>query len=172
MTPVRHNARAAVGKRRKGSGAGRRYMPLGLNLAGWRCLVVGGGRQGTRKTSILLRGGARITVVSPKVSGRLRRLIQQGHITWKEDCYASRHLQGYRFVVAATDDPSLNVRVGRAAQAKKILSCVVSSGRSSQVIFPAVHRRGGLTVAVHSDGRDCTASRRARDRIASLKLRR
>ncbi len=172
MTSVRRNTNTTVRKRRKRSGAGRRYVPLGLDLAGWRCLVVGGGRQGTRKTAILLKGGARITVLSPQVSGQLRQLIRKGRITWKEARYAPRHLQGYRFVVAATDDPSLNVRVGKAADAQKILSCVVSPGRSSRVIFPAVHRGGGLTVAVHSDGRDCGASRRARDRIASLKLRR
>jgi len=146
----------------------RSYLPLGLNVAGLPCLVVGGGRIGTRKARTLADGGARVTVLSPGVGDQLQQLIDDGAVEWIHGKYDTPTLAEYRLVVAATSDPALNLRIGRDAEAAGILSCVVSPGRESQVIFPAVHRADGMTVAVHSDGRDCARSRRLRDEIGHL----
>ena len=144
------------------------YLPLGLNVAGLPCLVVGGGRIGARKARTLAEGGARVTVLSPDVGDQLQQLIDDGSVDWVHDEYNPSVLAGFRLVVAATSDPALNLKVGRDAEAAGVLSCVVSSGRESRVIFPAVHRADGMTVAVHSDGRDCARSRRLRDDIGHL----
>ncbi len=149
-------------------GAGRRYLPLGVDVSNLPCLVVGGGRVGSRKALTLAEAGARVTVLAPEISESLREALESGDIAWERAVYHAESLEGQRLVVAATDDSALNIRIGGEADAQGILACVVSSGRSSRVIFPAVHRRGDLTVAVHSDGRDPVAARRTRDSLALL----
>jgi hydroxymethylbilane synthase len=147
---------------------GRSFIPLGLDISGWPCVVIGGGRVGARKAATLLRAGARVTVVSPEVSAAIAQGVARGELRWLRAAYAPEHLDGARLVVAATGDAILNLRIGREAEARALPCCVVSSGRASGVIFPAVHRGEGVTVAVHSDGRNCVRSRGLRDRIAGL----
>ncbi|MFH1732364.1 MAG: hydroxymethylbilane synthase [Planctomycetota bacterium] len=144
------------------------YLPLGLNVAGLPCLVIGGGRIGARKAKTLAEGGALVTVLSPDVVGQLDELINDGTVDWIRDEYSPSCLAGVRLVVAATADPALNLQIGRDAEAAGVLSCLASPGRESRVIFPAVCRSDGMAVAVHSDGRDCARSRRLRDEIGHL----
>ncbi len=148
--------------------AEREYLPLGVDVSGLACLVVGGGRVGTRKALTLARAGARVTVLSPSISPRLEGAAARDELAWNEGEYSPEALEGKAFAVAATDSAELNLAVRDDCEKRGVLSCVVSPGRSSRVVFPAVHRSDGLTVAVHSDGRDCAASRDARDRIAEV----
>lgn len=148
--------------------ARRSFLPLGLDVAGWRCVIVGGGRIGARKAETLLRAGARVIVVSPEASAEITSAAVRGELKWVGVRYDAAHLDGARLVVAATDDAELNLRIGRDAALRGVPCCVASSGRFSDVIFPAVHRAGGVTVAVHTDGRNCARSRGLRDRIAGM----
>lgn len=142
------------------------YLPLAIRTADLPCLVVGGGRVGTRKAITLCRAGAKVTILSPEISSRLREFVNRGQIEWLESQYTPSRMRGFRLVVAATADHRLNCRIGRDAEAEGILSCEVSSADSSRVIFPAVCHEGNITVAVHSQGRDCRQSQAVRNRIA------
>jgi precorrin-2 dehydrogenase/sirohydrochlorin ferrochelatase len=145
------------------------FTPLAVNLAGLPCLVVGGGRVGTRKAQILLNGGADVTVLAPRVSPDLQELVRLGRVRWRQAEYDRPAGNEFFLVVAATSDPALNERIAR--EARPTLVCVVSSARAGRVIFPAVYADGDVTVAVHSDGRDCRRSQRVRDRIAGRRER-
>ncbi len=148
-----------------------RYLPLGIDVAGLPCLVIGGGRVGLRKIRTLANAGARVTVLSPVLAPPLERLARRGALRWIRAAYRPGRLGVSRLVVAATDDPSLNLRIGREAERRRILFCSVQPGRASRAIFPAVFRARGLTVSVHTDGRDCLASIRARDAIRDVLTR-
>lgn len=151
-----------------GDGAPRRYLPVGIDIAGRNCLVVGGGRVGTRKVLALIEHDAKVTVIAPEISARLHELIHHGSVTWQRGTYESAGLDGFLLVVAATSDPALNISIGRDAEERGALSCVVSPGRFSRLIFPATHVHNGITIAVHSNGRDCAESRRIRDELSRL----
>ena len=142
------------------------YLPLAIRAADLTCLIVGGGRIGTRKAITLCRGGAKVTVLSPEISPRLREFVDRGQIEWRQSPYAPSQIRGFRLVVAATADHRLNRQIGEDAEAEGILSCVVSAAGSSGVIFPAVYSEGDITVAVHSHGRNCRQSQAVRNRIA------
>ncbi len=47
------------------------------------CLMIGGGPVALRKAAALLRCGAEVAVVSPELSGSLRKLAQQREIAWR-----------------------------------------------------------------------------------------
>ena len=145
-----------------------KYLPIGLNVQGRRCVVVGGGKIGTRKVENLLRAGAAVSLVSPEASRRIRDLADSGRISWAREPFREEHLRGAFLAVAATDDEALNARLATAAREYGVLSCDASSAERSEVIFGALHHEGGITLAVFSDGEDPARSQAVRDRIAAL----
>ncbi|MEK7474188.1 MAG: bifunctional precorrin-2 dehydrogenase/sirohydrochlorin ferrochelatase [Candidatus Coatesbacteria bacterium] len=144
-----------------------RFTTLAVDLSRVACLVVGGGTVATRKVRTLVAGGARVTVVSPAVAPWIAALARRGLIALRRRPYAGTDVLGQRIVVAATDDPALNDRVGRAADRSGALACVASSARHSRLIFPAVVRHGRVTVAVHTGGRSPALSRTVRNAISA-----
>lgn len=127
---------------------------------------------GARKALTLADAGAVVTVLAPEVNERLLPAVESARVTWLQGTWPTDDATDYTLVVAATDDPSLNIRIAEHVHARGGLACVVSPGRFSRVIFPAVHRTDGVTVAVHSDGRDCGRSREMRNDIATALKRR
>ena len=51
------------------------YIPIFLDVTGRECVVVGGGEVAARKVESLLEAGARVTVVSPRLSPPLESLV-------------------------------------------------------------------------------------------------
>lgn len=158
MSPNRNN-------RQEGE-AGLRYLPLAIDMAGRRCLVVGGGRVVPAKSAPWWPP-AKVIVAAPRISDPVRRLVDAGRVQWQQAEYDSAMLAGCILVVAATDDRDLNARIASEAEALGILSCNVSAGNRTRVIFPAVYAGDAVTVAVHTDGRDCRLSQRVRNDIAA-----
>ncbi len=146
----------------------RRFLGLGIRMVGLPCLVVGGGPVGTRKALSFLAAGASVTLVAPRASEALRRAAVRGRLAWRRRPYASSDLEGIVLAVAATDNPALNRRIGREAEARRILCCVASDARSTRVLFPAAFDNGRVSVAVHSHGRDRALARKVRDLVASV----
>jgi siroheme synthase-like protein len=145
-----------------------RFLPVGLNVHGKDCLVVGGGSVGTRKVGTLTRAGALVTVVSPDVSADLAGQVETGRIRWVKDRFCEKHLGDAFLVVAATDNQTLNADITRLAAQRGMLACDASSAERSDVIFGALLTDDDLTVAVFTDGHDPARARRTRDRIAQL----
>lgn len=123
---------------------------------------------GTRKVHNLLRAGASVTLISPEISRELAANLPGEAFRWVREEYREEHLDGAFLAVAATDDPELNQRVVEACRARGVLVCDASSRDRTQVIFGALLEEGEATLAVFTDGRDPTLSRRTRDRVASL----
>lgn len=145
-----------------------KYLPVGLNVRDKKCVVVGGGRIGARKVDNLLRAGAAVVLVAPEASRSLTILSESGRISWLKEPFREAHLHGALLAVAATDDEELNARLVEAAAHLGILGCDASAAERSEFIFGALHEGEGITVAVFSDGRDPSLSRRTRDLIAAF----
>ncbi|MGD2122800.1 MAG: bifunctional precorrin-2 dehydrogenase/sirohydrochlorin ferrochelatase [Gemmatimonadota bacterium] len=145
-----------------------KYLPVGLDVRGRICIVVGGGQIGTRKTNNLLRAGAAVTVISPEASTEVAELAETGRIRWISRGYQEGDSADAFLTVAATSRDDLNGQVVRDAAENGSLVCDASSQTRSEVIFGALHAEEGVTVAVFTDGRDPGLARRTRDRIADL----
>jgi uroporphyrin-III C-methyltransferase / precorrin-2 dehydrogenase / sirohydrochlorin ferrochelatase len=127
-------------------------FPLFLKLAGRDVLVVGGGPVGTGKARALVEAGARVTVVAPALSPELRALAGAGTLAVAERAFEVRDLEGAWLVVAAAT-PDVNRAVATAAEARRVFVLAVDDPASASAYGAAVVRRGGVTLAVSTDGR-------------------
>jgi uroporphyrin-III C-methyltransferase/precorrin-2 dehydrogenase/sirohydrochlorin ferrochelatase len=122
--------------------------PSGLRLAGRRVVVVGGGHVAQRRIPALLSAGARVVVVSPKVTPAIEGLVLAGEVGWIERGFAEEDLAETWYVIAATDDTAVNEQVSRAAEVGRIFCVRADDGTSATAWTPASGRYDGLTVAV------------------------
>jgi precorrin-2 dehydrogenase len=141
------------------------YFPAFLDLRGRRCLVVGGGEIGERKTHALLDCGARVTIVSPSVTTRLAALATSGRLVHRARPFRRSDPRGCALAVAATGDPRVDRVVAAAARRWRALVNVVDRPQHCDFIVPAVLRRGELQIAVSTGGRSPAIAREIRRRL-------
>ena len=138
------------------------YYPLFADLNGRRCVVIGGGMVALRKVTTLLGYGAKITVVSPTATQRLRRYAKQRKIEHLARRFRPSDLRGAWLVYAATDDQAINELVYRTATRRRIFTNVVDQKPLCSFIAPAIFKRDLLTIAVSTGGASPTVAKRLR----------
>jgi siroheme synthase-like protein len=142
--------------------------PLMLDGATLSAVVVGGGRVATRKVIGLLAAGANVHVVAPQITPELEQLaVDNQPLRLTHARFSDEHLGEALLVIVATDDAVENTRIAATAKARGRLVNVVTAPEQGNCSTPAVHRAGGVTVAVGA-GRVPTAAARIRDRLASI----
>src|SRR6185312_14930722 len=96
-------------------------FPIFLKLAARPCIVIGAGHLAESKIESLRAANARITVIAPQASERIRELAAAGEIEYRERPYAKGDLTGNFLVVAATNVPAVNRAVFEEATEKGVL---------------------------------------------------
>ena len=139
------------------------YFPFFVDLEGRIGLIVGGGAVALRKAQKLLPYGPRLTVVAPEISPELRKLE---NVECRQRPFAAADLEDCDFAVAATDDRQLNHSVAELCGQRRIPVNVADSREDSSFLFPALLRRGALSVGVSAGGASPAAAAWARDRFA------
>jgi siroheme synthase-like protein len=132
-------------------------------VAGRACLVVGGGLVAARKARGLLECGAVVTVVAPEISDAMMQLAPQ-HI--EQRAYAAGEAAGYRLVVTATGDRSVDAAVYADAEAAGVWVNSADDHDHCTFILPSVHRDGPVTVAVSTGGSSPALASWLRGRLA------
>ena len=144
------------------------FLPLFLNVRQRDCLVVGGGEVAARKSGMLLRAGARVTVVAPALTARLAQHASAGEITHVAAAFVPEHLANVMLAIAATSDASINAQVSQLAQARNIPVNVVDQPELSTFIFPAIIDRSPVIAAVSTGGAAPVLARLLRARLETL----
>src|SRR3984893_6024277 len=138
------------------------YIPIFLDVTGRRCVVVGGGEIAARKVEALLKAGADVNVVSPRLSPQRASSAAGGLVTHIAREYARGDIRGCILVYAATDDPKLHRELVAEARALGIPINVVDVPESCSFISPAVVNRGELQIAISTGGASPTFAARLR----------
>ena len=144
------------------------YLPIFIQLRGSPAVVVGGGNVALRKVDLLLKAGARVTVIAPKLHDELRALAARGQLDYVALEFHPHHLDGTSLVIAATDSREVNAAVSAAAKARRLPINVVDDPELSTFIFPAIIDRSPVIVAVGSSGNSPVLARRVRQQIEAL----
>ncbi len=146
--------------------AGMRYYPLFLDLTKRPVAVIGGGPVAERKVRQLLACGARVTVISPGLTPRLRAWRRQKRISWRPRGYHRCDLDRMWLAVAASDQPVINRKIAADAKRRKIWVNVVDDPARCSAIAPAWFRRGKLVVAFSTGGASPALAQQLRRRLS------
>ncbi|WP_116872019.1 precorrin-2 dehydrogenase/sirohydrochlorin ferrochelatase family protein [Vibrio splendidus] len=146
-----------------------RYFPMFLDVENKPILVVGGGEVACRKVDSLLRAGANVTLVSPKVAPYLQQLVDENKLHWVQNFYSSQIIsKEYLQVWATTDNPSLNHQVYNDAKKLGILVNVVDDLPYCDFITPSMINRGRIQIAISSGGASPVLVRNIREKLETV----
>src|SRR5213596_1381887 len=126
-------------------------LPLFLNLAGRRVLLVGGGPVGAAKLQQLLAASAEVHVVAPDVAEEIERTAASCGVVIARRPFAPDDLDGAWLVVAAAT-PEVNSEVAAAAEARRIFVNAVDDPANASAFLSGVIRREGVTIAISTSG--------------------
>jgi uroporphyrin-III C-methyltransferase / precorrin-2 dehydrogenase / sirohydrochlorin ferrochelatase len=129
------------------------FFPVFLRLTGRRVLLVGAGPVGASKLQGLLDAGALITVVAPDIVPDIEQAAVRhaDAITLQKRAFEVSDLDGVWYVVAAAT-PAVNRAVAQAAEARQLFVNAVDDPPNATAYLGGVLRRGGVTVAISTDG--------------------
>jgi len=141
-------------------------LPLLVDAARLRVLVVGGGAVALRKARGVVEAGGRPTVVSPVLRPELAALVDDAGLAWHPRRWQVGDARGFHLVFAATDDGAVNAEVAREAEAERAWVSLADDGEESPVHLPATLRQGEVTVAFSTGGAAPLLARRLKERLA------
>lgn len=123
------------------------YFPFFVQLQHVPGLIVGGGTVALRKAEKLLPYGPKLTVVAPDICPELAALPS---LTLVRRPFRGEDVGRMAFVIAASGDRALNHRVARLCREKGIPVNVVDDKEACSFLFPALVKRGELSVGISS----------------------
>ena len=113
-----------------------RGFPLYMDLNGNNCTVFGGGEYAADKVETLLRFGAKVTVISPKLCGRLAALDEARAIRYIPRKYYRGDCTTSVLCVAATNEDTTNIAIATESKAKNIPVHVSHPAAFGNFLFP------------------------------------
>ena len=122
--------------------------PAFLKLEGRPVLLVGAGPVAASKLEGLLAAGAKVRVVAPEV----RPEIEGAEVQIEKRAFAPADLDGVYLAIAAAP-PAVNRAVRFAAEERAVFVNAVDDALNASLYLGGVLRRGGVTLAISTDGR-------------------
>lgn len=125
---------------------------VGLDLAGRRLVLIGGGTVAQRRLPRLIGAGAAIELISPHTTPAVSAMAEAGELVWHRRRYADGDLDGAWYALACTDDPEVNAAVCAEAERRRVFCVRADAGVEGTAVTAAVGRHEGLLVGVLSGG--------------------
>ncbi len=142
-----------------------KYYPVFLNLKARKAVIVGGGKVAERKAITLLKAGASVHIISPRVTKALKCLINKGQLTHIKRNYRKGDLKNAFIVIAGTSSPETNTKISQDASH---LINVIDTPSEGNFIAPSLVKRGPLTIAISTEGCSPAASITIRKELEKL----
>lgn len=124
----------------------------GLDLAGRRVVVVGGGTVAQRRLPRLVSSGARVEVISPAVTPSVESMATSGKVVWHERPYVDGDLDGAWYVLCCTSSQPVNEAVSAEAERRRVFCVRADDGAAGTAVTPATANHDGLLVGVLAGG--------------------
>ena len=143
---------------------------INLDVKDRPCLVVGGGDEAMEKTNRLLDTGAKVTVVSPKLSDELKVLAASAKILHRGRRFKASDVEGGIWLVLNTvrTDEVLSRDLYALAKQKGFLLCSTDQPEYSTFTLPALVQRGPLRIAISTSGVSPALAKRLREDLEPL----
>jgi precorrin-2 dehydrogenase/sirohydrochlorin ferrochelatase len=135
------------------------YYPIYIDIEDREVLIVGGGAVCTRKAETMMRYGARVTIVSPEITGEIAAWESDAVLAVRHKKYSEADLDGASMVIASTDDLCVNARVARDCRRRRVPVNVVDVTHLCEFIVPAIVEKGSIQIAVSTGGKSPAVAR-------------
>lgn len=137
-------------------------LSIALEVAGRRCLVVGGGTVARRKVDTLMQAGAHVTVVAPAVDAAI---VPGDALVLHHRAFEPDDVTGMELVFACTGDAGVNAAVAHTAQEAGVWVNVADDSPACTFFVNAAVQRGALTIGVGTGGASPALARRIRETL-------
>jgi uroporphyrin-III C-methyltransferase / precorrin-2 dehydrogenase / sirohydrochlorin ferrochelatase len=141
---------------------------VALDLAGRRCVVLGGGENAAHRVAGLLDAGALVDVVAPTLNTTLAQLATARSVEWTARGYQPGDLRGALLAFNTVADATLEQAVRVEAATEGVLLNTHDRPASCDFASPALVRRGRLQVAVSTSGDSPYVAAAMRERLEKL----
>jgi uroporphyrin-III C-methyltransferase/precorrin-2 dehydrogenase/sirohydrochlorin ferrochelatase len=139
-----------------------------MDLAGRKCLLVGGDQTAARKLRLLVRAGARPVVLATNPVPEIQTTADAGKISVLPRGFTPSDLEDVALVIVA-DTPSDETKaIAHAARRAGVPLNVIDQPDLCTVILPGIIDRDPILVAVGSGGASPVLVRRVREKIESV----
>lgn len=140
--------------------------PIYLNrLDKKKTVLIGGDHEAERKTGELLERNARLTVISPRLTGSMEKWAAEARLNWIQRNYRTGDLKGAFMVIVAEFEGTVNEQVYREAEQEGILVNVMDDIPHCNFTFGSIVKRGPLTLSISTSGAAPTLAVRLRERF-------
>ena len=130
-----------------------KVYPIFLNnLAGRRCVVVGGEHEAERKAAGLLECDAAVVVISPDLTEPLRQWVDAGRIGWIPRGYQRGDLRDAFLAIVSEAEPATAKAIWQEAQEEKVLLNTMDDVPRCTFVAGSVMRRGPLVASISTSG--------------------
>lgn len=137
------------------------FLPISINIENKKILIIGGGKVGFHKATILNRFTNEATIISPTFHEGFDKLPFQ----LIQKAYEPDDLAGVFMVYVCTENEILNQEIKQEAEKRGVLASVCDNPPLCDFISPAIYKDDNLTIAVASNARQVKRSIRVRDEI-------
>ena len=121
-----------------------------------------------RKIDLLIRAGAKVTVVAPEIGSKVEALLNQQKLHWIEDRFEPAHLSRALIAIAATDNEDVNRSVSEAARQQNLPVNVVDQPNLCTFTVPSIVDRSPVIIAIGTGGASPVLARMLKARLETL----
>ncbi len=139
----------------------RNFLPICIDIANRKIVIIGGGESAFKKLKILQQSNAEVEVIGLKICDK----IKQSGIKYVETAYKKELLEEYFMLYSCTNDFELDKQILADGKEMGVLVNIHDKTELCQFVSPAIYRNGNMTVAVGSNAEDVYESIRLRNVI-------
>ena len=144
------------------------YFPAFFDLRERRALIVGGGEIAARRLRLLLKAGAKVTVVAPRIVEEIEIAISDGTVAAIRRGFVAGDIGGHTVVFSATGREDVDERVAEAARTAGVPVNVTDRAELSSFIVPAIVERDPVVIGISTGGAAPVLASRVRESIERL----
>ncbi|AMR32692.1 siroheme synthase [Mucilaginibacter sp. PAMC 26640] len=145
---------------------GNKLFPVFLKLENLHTVVIGGGNVGLEKLTALLNNSpaAAVTIISKAFLPEVHALTSDfPKLRIIEKAFADTDLDGADVVIAATNDPELNLFIRQSAHDRKLLINVADKPSLCDFYLGAIVQKGDLKIGISTNGKSPTVAKRLKE---------
>lgn len=145
-----------------------RHLPIFLDIAGRRAIVVGGGVPAARRAETLLKAGAQVAVHAETLCDDFEQLRLRHAFEHRSHDPTLADLASAALCIVATDDPQRDRYAHGLAQQAGVLVNVANAPDLCDFILPSIVDRSPIVVAISTGGASPLLGRLLRARIETM----